>query len=56
MEKMIKTRNKKYNNSNKTKLKKLWVSNIRAIAFYGCSEIIRTRNFIIFTVFATNFG
>ena len=32
------------------------VSNIRDIAFYGCSEIIRTRNFKIFTVYATIFG
>ena len=28
------------------------VSNIRDIAFYGCSEIMRTRNFTIFTVYA----
>ena len=32
------------------------VSNIRDIAFYGCSEIIRTRNLMIFTVYATIFG
>ena len=31
------------------------VSEIRDIAFYGCSEIIRTRNFRNFTVYATNF-
>ena len=31
-------------------------SNIRDIAFYGCSEIIRTRNFTIFTVYITIFG
>ena len=35
---------------------KLSVSNIRDIAFYGCSEVIRTRNFTIFTVYATIFG
>ena len=28
-------------------------SNNRDIALYGCSEIIRTRNFTIFTVYAT---
>ena len=32
------------------------VLNIRNIAFYGCSEIIRTKNFIIFTVYAIIFG
>ena len=32
------------------------VSNISVIAFYGCSEIIRTRNFTIFTVYATISG
>ena len=32
------------------------VSNIRDIAFYGFSEIIQTRNFTIFTVYATIFG
>ena len=32
------------------------VSNIRDIAFYGCSEIIRTKNFTIFTAYATSFG
>ena len=32
------------------------VSNIRGIAFYGCSEIIWTGNFAIFTVYATTFG
>ena len=32
------------------------VLNIRDIAFYGCSEIIRTRNFTIFTLHATSFG
>ena len=32
------------------------VSNIRNIAFYECSEIIRTRNYIIFTVYGTIFG
>ena len=31
-------------------------SNIRSIAFYGCLEILRTRNFTIFTVYATSFG
>ena len=31
-------------------------SNIRDIAFYECSEITRTRNFTIFTVFTTIFG
>ena len=31
-------------------------SNIRGIAFYGCLEIIQTRNFTIFTVHATSFG
>ena len=30
---------------------KVSVSNIRDIAFYGCSEIIRTRNFTVFTVY-----
>ena len=56
MEKKIKNRNKSCNSSNKTKLKKLPVSNIRDIAFYGCTEIMRIRNFTIFTVFATSFG
>ena len=55
MEKKIKNRNKNYNNSNKTMVKKLSVSNIKGIAFYACSEVIRTRNFTVFTVFATNF-
>ena len=32
------------------------VSNIMGIAFYRCSEIKRTRNFTIFTVYATFFG
>ena len=32
------------------------VSNIRDIAFYGCLEIIQTRNFTIFTMYATFFG
>ena len=32
------------------------VSNIRNIALYGCSEIIRTRNFKIFTSYGTVFG
>ena len=32
------------------------VSNIRDITFYGCLEIIRTKNFTIFTVYATIFG
>ena len=32
------------------------VSNIRDISFYGCSEIIQTINFTIFTVNATIFG
>ena len=31
------------------------VSNIRDIAFYGCLEIMRTRSFTIFTVYATSF-
>ena len=31
------------------------VSEIRDIAFYGCSEIMWTRNFRNFTVYATNF-
>ena len=44
IEKNIVNRNKNYNNSNKTKLNKLSVSNIRDIAFCGCSEIIQTRN------------
>ena len=35
---------------------KVSVSNIRDIAFYGCTEIIWTRNFRIFTVYAINFG
>ena len=35
---------------------KVSVSNITDIAFYGCSEIIRTRNFTIFTVYVTIFG
>ena len=58
MEKKIKKikKDKNCNNSNKTKLKKLPVLNIRNIVFYGCSEITRTRNFTIFTVFATSFG
>ena len=34
---------------------KISVSNIRNIAFYGCSEIIRTRNFTIFTAYARIF-
>ena len=32
------------------------VSNIRNTIFYDCSEIIRTRNFTMFTVHATIFG
>ena len=32
------------------------VSNIRDIAFYECSEIMRTRNFTILTVYAKLFG
>ena len=32
------------------------VSNIRNIVFYGCSEIMRSRNFTIFTVYTTIFG
>ena len=32
------------------------VSNIRNIVFYRCSEIIRTRNFTIFTMYAIIFG
>ena len=32
------------------------VSNIRDIAFYGCSEIIQTRNVTIFSVCATFLG
>ena len=35
---------------------KVSVSNIKDIAFYGCSEIMRTRNFTVFTVYATIFG
>ena len=35
---------------------KMSVSNISDIAFYGCSQIIRTRNFTSFTVYATIFG
>ena len=35
---------------------KLSHSNIWDIVFYGCSEIIRTKNFTIFTVYATIFG
>ena len=35
---------------------KLSHSNIRDIVFYGCSEIMRTKNFTIFTVYATIFG
>ena len=31
------------------------VSNTRGIPFYGCSEIILTRNLTIFTVYATIF-
>ena len=31
------------------------LSNIKDIAFYGCTEIIQTRNFTIFTVYATSF-
>ena len=31
------------------------VPNIRDISFYGCSEIIRTKNFTIFTVYVTFF-
>ena len=31
------------------------VPDIKDIAFYGCSEIIRTRNFTVFTVYATIF-
>ena len=32
------------------------VSNTRNIAFNRCSEIVRTRNFMIFTMYATIFG
>ena len=35
---------------------KVAVSNISDIAFYECSEIIGTRNFTTFTVYATIFG
>ena len=35
---------------------KVSVLNIRDIDFYGCSKIIRTRNFTIFTVYAIIFG
>ena len=35
---------------------KISVLNIRDIAFYGCSEIIRTRYLTIFTVYAIIFG
>ena len=35
---------------------KISVSNIRDIAFYGCSEIIRTRIFTSFTMYITIFG
>ena len=31
------------------------VSNIRDIAFYGCSEVIPNKNFKIFTAYATTF-
>ena len=31
------------------------ISNIRDIAFYMCSKIIRTKNFTILTVYATIF-
>ena len=34
---------------------KFSVSNISDIAFYGCSEIIGTRNFTTLTVYATIF-
>ena len=34
---------------------KVSVSTIRDITFYGCSEIIRTRNFTVFTVYTTIF-
>ena len=32
------------------------ISNIKGIVIYGCSEIKQTRNFTIFTVYATIFG
>ena len=32
------------------------ISNMTYIAFYGCSEVVRTKNFSIFTVYATIFG
>ena len=51
-----KNRGKIYNTNNKTKLKELSVSNIRDIAFYECPEIMRTRNFTIFTLYAISFG
>ena len=35
---------------------KIPVSNIRDIAFYGCSEIIRARNFTIFIMYDTIVG
>ena len=34
---------------------KVSISNIRDIAFYGCSEIIPTRNFTVMTVYTNNF-
>ena len=40
----------------KLSLKELSVSNIRDIAFYECPEIMRTRNFTIFTLYAISFG
>ena len=35
---------------------RIFVYNVRDIAFRGCSEIIRTRNLTIFTVNTTIFG
>ena len=35
---------------------KVSLSNIRDIAFYQCSEMMRTRNFTFFTVYVTIFG
>ena len=35
---------------------KMSVSNFRDVAFYRCSESIRTRNFTIFTTYARIFG
>ena len=42
--------------SEPNKVQNVSVSSIREIAFYGCSEIIRTRNFTFSTVYTTSFG